>query len=129
MKLLSKALLLFEVVICFGPVFMLLLMGFFVIPVALVTGEFGAWPILAMVICGSLGMVGLIAILINILEPGTKFPHPTKVKVYLLCGVSAMSFFGLGVSNGWGTVVYFLAPLLAGIHLAFLEREYLFGKI
>ncbi len=128
MKSSTKSLLFLEVLLCFAPVFMLLISGYFLVAVALIKGEFGAWLIFAMVTGGTLGIMGLVPTLINIIDPGTEMRSPAKVKVYLLCGTGAMAFYAFSVADhGWGLVAYFLAPLIAGLHLVFLGRRHLFG--
>lgn len=131
MNSLKKNLILGEVVICFGPAFILLAMGMAIIPTALrslFSGHFYGLYILGMLVGGVLGITGLIALTIKILEPESNTLAPSKVKLFISLGILAVLGFLVMASEGgpaWQLAVVSL-PIIASIHLLYLGRSYVF---
>lgn len=131
MRPLHKTLLLLEVVICFGPMLILLGAGLIVIPVSimsLVEGEFGGLPLLAMIVGGGLGITSLIALTLKILDPNSSTLTPRKIQLFMACGVLSILGFYFFVGRGgvgW-QAVFFVLPLFASAHLLYLGRSYAF---
>ncbi|WP_036127941.1 hypothetical protein [Marinobacter nitratireducens] len=133
MKPVLKILLLAEVVICFGPAFIILLMGLVVIPVALeslVNGHMAGVYLLAMLLGGWLGMAALISLVIKILEPDSRTLSPRKILLFMSFGILAVSGFLVMAGEGGGSWQLGIAslPLAASVHLIYLGRNYVFGK-
>lgn len=131
MRHLLKALLLLEIVICFGSMLILLGAGLIVIPISilsLVEGELGGLPLLAMIIGGGLGMTSLIALTLKILDPNSSTLTPRKIQLFMACGVLSIVGFYFFVGRGdvgW-QAVFFVLPLFASAHLLYLGRSYVF---
>ncbi|WP_447528444.1 hypothetical protein [Vreelandella sp. TE19] len=128
-----KILLLMEVIICFGPALLILVMGFVVIPVAfqsLVDGHATGAYILAMLIGGCFGMAALISLVVKILEPDLRTLLPRKILLFMSFGMLAL--IGFLIMAGKGGVSWQLGiaslPLVASIHLIYVGRGYVFGK-
>jgi hypothetical protein len=133
MKPALKILLLAEVVICFGPAFLILVMGFVVIPVAfqsLVNGDTAGVYLLAMLLGGCFGMAALISLMIKILEPDSRTLSPRKILLFMSFGILAL--LGFLIMAGEGGVSWQLGiaslPLVASIHLIYMGRGYVFTK-
>ena len=133
MRPLQKILLLLEVVICFGPSFLILAMGLIVIPVAissLIEGQFSGLYLLAMLLGGGFGMAALLSLVIKVMEPDSHVLSPAKIRVFMAMGVVAIVGFLFMVSEGgasWQMIALCL-PILSSLHLLYLGRQYVFSS-
>lgn len=128
-----KILLLAEVAICFGPAFLILVVGLVFIPVALqslASGHMAGAYLLAMLLGGMFGMAAVISLVIKILEPDSRTLSSRKILLFMAFGILAISGFLIIASDGrvsWQLGIASL-PLAASIHLIYLGRGYVFGK-
>lgn len=135
MSTIGKIFLLIETIICFGPAFLLLMLGIIVWPLAtiglILDGDFknflGSLPVLFLVIGGALGMVSLGAMLLRMISPETKLLSPNKIRLFMIFGVLSILTYGYPIVQGkpgyhWGIVIL---PLLATIHIYWLGHAYL----
>ncbi|WP_339892134.1 hypothetical protein [Neptuniibacter pectenicola] len=122
-----------EIVICFGPMLILLGAGLIVIPVSIMSlaeGEFGGLPLLAIILGGGLGMTSLIALTLKILDPNLSTLSPRKIQLFMSCGVLSILGFAFVVGRGgisW-QAIFFVLPLFASAHLLYLGRSYVLRK-
>jgi hypothetical protein len=104
-------------------------MGLIVIPVAissLLEGQFSGLYLMAMLLGGSFGMVGIISLVLKIIEPESSVLSPTKIKIFMAMGLISILGFLFMVSEGgisWQMVVLCL-PILSSLHLLYLGRRY-----
>jgi hypothetical protein len=136
-----RALLCVEVLICFGPVLLLLLLGLMASPIwiATVAGESiapdasawdGAWP-LAAVTCGVLGLWSMVRLLRLLMAESLTGHNPTTWA--LLCaGLGGLLLFSVVAGplpvaldpEAWlALTLYFLLPVACAGHLVFLARK------
>lgn len=130
MSTFGKICLLLETVVCFGPVFLLLILGITVYPFAIVSmlfdGDFvnfiGSVPTLFLLAGGIFGMVSLVAMLLRILSPKAKRLSSNKIHLFTLFGVLSIMIYGyplIQTEPGLHWAVFVL-PLLGTIHIYWL---------
>ncbi|WP_044617302.1 hypothetical protein [Gynuella sunshinyii] len=138
MSTIGKIFLLLETIVCFGPVFLLLMLGIIVWPLAtiglVIDGDFenvlGFLPVLLLVVGGALGMASLVAMLLRIISPETKLLSPFKIRIFMVFGVISILAYGYPIVQGklglhWAIIIL---PLLATTHIYWLGHSYLHGS-
>jgi len=126
MKPIHRALLIIEIIVCFGPVTLLLGLGLIVVPVSileLIDGNAGVLPLVLLEVGGVLGMVAMLSLVLHVLEPSKLFLSHKKLMFFTASGVISL-LFGAVLLNASGLfwLVYVL-PLLAAFHLLYLSRK------
>ena len=151
MTYLRKILFFLEIIICFGSAFYSVVIGLILV-LAFAPSyfsrtfpdvEIGALLVLVMLVGGILGMVAVVSLIIKVLKPSARVISPSKIKVFALCGIlSVLGSIGMSVwsvttfssdiswkefiySIGW-RYIFSLLPVAGVIHLAYLNRDYLF---
>ncbi len=118
---------------CFGPSLLILAMRLIVIPVAISSmfeGRFSGLYVLAMLLGGGFGMAALLSLVIKIMEPDSRVLSPSKIKIFMAMGISAIAGFLFMVSESgasWQMFVLCL-PILSSLHLFYLGRQYVFAR-
>ena len=129
----SKKGLIVELVVCFGPLIPLLVVGLLFAPVQLMMVETAPSPNwldavipLGQVACGLIGFASLVYVVRKLFEGHGAISRPTLVCVGTALGALAVSPMLLSGSLVW-TVVGLL-PLIASLHILFLARRMLFSS-
>jgi hypothetical protein len=133
MSRVAKAALLLEVVLCFGPASLLLLLGLVLLPgqiYFLATGEAeafsGALQVMLLVLAGICGLVALCRTLSWLLFESRSSLRPQMTLVLMCIGIAPVLLY---VFTGGG--IFWWAggalPLVGAVHVAYLARKYLFG--
>ncbi len=133
MSPLQRMLLLLEVIVCYGPAFLLWGMGLIVIPISitsLASGQISGLYLLAMLAGGGLGMAALISLVIKIMGSDSQIMSPFKIKLFMASGVIAIiAFLFMANVGGFNLLsILLLLPIIASIHLIYLGRSYIFNK-
>lgn len=130
MKPFFKVLILTEATICFGPLFLFLAFGVIFLPMTIIgvfDGELSGLIMLAFSIGGILGSVAIFCVLSHILDPEKKFLSPTKLRIFIVCGILTLTSFTLTVGLWRIQLLWVLVPLGATIHFIYLARNYVFN--
>ena len=126
----AKALVMVEVLICFGPVSVLLILGLLIVLVSLVmdpSHAAGNLDGLAMVIGGILGLIGLGALLRTVFSGKPPRMSRRVILVFTALGMASLLPLVIGsVDILWWRLIGLL-PMLAAAHLIYLARANLFG--
>jgi len=128
MHKLHRAILLFEAIICFGPVTYMWLLSLIGVPLLLVAfingGGLESLTVPALTIFGGLGLFGAAALLISLGEAEPSI-SARKLKVYFGSGCIAsmmgIAFFGINEPYSWAL---FLLPVAANLHWIYLGRSF-----
>ena len=126
----TKVLLCIEVVVCFAPVVLLLLMGLLLIPIQFLAlnDEPLLWrgpaALLGSVVCGGVGLTTLLFVLGKLLLGSAQIRSPWVICTGVALG--ALPIVPMVASGyGWWWIVGVL-PLAASAHILFLARRMLF---
>jgi hypothetical protein len=122
----AKLLLVIEVVVCFLPITLVLVLGVIVLPMQvglLVAGEFMALITIVVVAAGVGGLVALNSVLRWILSRPSDSMKPKMVRVLCMVGILPMLPFAFG-DPPWVGVL----PLICSAHLLYLGRQYVFAR-
>ncbi|MBE1302022.1 MAG: hypothetical protein GJ680_19215 [Alteromonadaceae bacterium] len=131
MKKTVRALYLLEFFVGFAPSVLVLCVGLIFSPIFLTGLYYGAPEVLfylSLVISGAFGFWGAISLLTLTLHPENENTSPIRLRVYLVLGLIASLVVSLSIvqmQNLWTLV--FVLPLVVTVHLAFVQRRYLFG--
>ena len=126
----ARVLLVIELIVCFAPATILLLLGAMIIPIGIVAAAFRGvflaqyFLSVALIVAGVLGMVGLLA-LASLIGLGT----PTRISnrailALALTGAAALMPMVVSDSQWWRLIG--VLPILASLHLIYLARGQLF---
>jgi hypothetical protein len=133
LRLTTKVLLSIEVVVCFAPVLLLLLLGVLLVPFQLfaVNHEPLIWrgpaTVIASVACGGIGLLTLLFVLGKLFFGRKPVESPTLVCTGVALGalpIIPMAMFG----DPWGWKLVGALPLAASAHILFLARGMLFSS-
>jgi hypothetical protein len=129
----TKKSLIVELVVCFGPLIPLLVLGLLVAPVQLMmvgTAPSPNWLDavigLGQVACGLIGLASLAYVVSKLFEGHGSISRPTLVCIGTAIGALAVTPMLLSSSLGWTLVG--LLPLIASLHILFLARRMLFSS-
>lgn len=126
----AKILFVVELLVCFGPVAIMLALGMLIIPMGIVFGghlAVGNFAALAFVIAGALGMHALLTVVGMLMSGQLARLSPRVILVFAAIGFAALLPMVVGpVSSPWWRLVGLL-PLLAGAHVIYLARAQLFS--
>ena len=132
MRAFVKTLLVLEVVVCFGPMTLVLTMGALLLPIqviALVNEPLlweGPAEVIGMVLSGAIGLATLVFLLVKIFDA----PRPMSVKrpwlVVVGAAVGVMSLLDPLTSPMVGWRIVAAMPIVAGLHVLFLSRQLFF---
>jgi hypothetical protein len=130
MKARYRILILLELILCFGPATFLLGFSVQLIPNAIPRAldlDLMSILILLSIVCGTLGLIALISVVLFIFNPGIRYINSAVIKVFILCGLTSVytSFLILGYFREFGLL--YLLPIFATIHLTYLGRYYVFN--
>jgi len=131
MRWTTKTLLCLEVVVCFAPVVVLLLLGVLLVPMQFVAINHeplmwrGSASLLASIACGGIGLVTLVFMLGSIF-----FRRKPLASPWLICtgvAIGALPIVPMAVyGDPWGWKLVGALPLLATAHILYLGRAMLF---
>ena len=129
----KNVILIVEVLVCFGPVTALLLIGIGLWVVAayyIVTGQSSNQLslyiafLLVFIIGGLLGIASLISLLIVIMDKGNGFLSPFKTRLYMTIGIfSILAFILYPLPGIVPTVLLVVLPLLSAGHIYWMGKE------
>jgi hypothetical protein len=120
-------------VICFGPLGLIVIIGLVVSPsllLLLLNGETAGILAMSLLIGGSLGLWSVRALVLKILKPDVLVMPVDKIRYFMFGGFLALFLLlGLGADSGltWSLSVLLL-PALASIHLMYMARGYVFSS-
>ena len=128
----AKVLLTIEILVCFGPVLLLLVVGVTFAPIQLVVATrdplnwHSALTVVGQVTCGLIG-TGTLAYVVGKLFAGEgSISRPMLVCIGIALGALAVSPLLSGSPLGW--ILIGLLPLAASTHIVFLARRMLFSS-
>jgi len=124
-----KVLLILELIVCFGPVVALLVLGLLIIPVAFVMDPRASnLDAVAMIVGGLCGLVGVFAV-VRTLMSGKRSRISTPVIIVLAAfGFASLIPIVVGsVHSQWWRLIGLL-PILASLHMIYLARAQLFSS-
>ena len=125
----AKALLVIELVVCFGPAALQWLLGMIIIPLTLIYGpkyELGTLLALASVVAGTLGLYALLTVTTMIFSGKPSKHSPRVLLTFALIGLVPLLPLALGTTDSpWWRLVGLL-PFVGAAHLIYLAREQLF---
>ena len=131
MKSFYRFLLILEVLVCFGYWFILLAAGLLIVPLQiefLRDGRIDALLPIFAIICGLLGVYGLVAVIRMLFRERRGASSLMMVRASIVVGF--LPIIGLFVislmGSAVGDVLLTLLPLGSGVHLIYLARNYLF---
>ncbi len=133
MKPINRMLLLLEVMICFGPMVLIVVVGLVVSPgllLLLLNVETAGIVAMSLLIGGSLGLGSVRAVVLKIIKPEVLVMPPAKVRYFMFCGFLAL-FLLLGLAADLGltwSMLVLLLPALAAFHLIYMARGYVFSS-
>ena len=128
----AKALLAIELLVCFGPVLRLLLVGVAIVPIQFFVATtdplnwHSAWGGVGQVTGGLIGTVALAYVASRLFADQGSINRPTWVCIGIALGASAVSPLLSGSPLGW--IFIGLLPLAASAHIVFLARHMLFSS-
>jgi hypothetical protein len=132
MRRLHKALLVLEVLVCFGPMCMMLALGALLIPIQLVAlvDEPPLWEgpveVIGSVLCGAVGLATLVYVLGKLVDvPNQNIARPLLVLAGALIGVVPLIDVVTSPELVWR--ILGAMPIAAGLHVLFLARKMLFA--
>ena len=130
MRATLKALLVLEVLVCFGPMTLLLLIGALLVPMQIV-GLFyephwkdAVWAI-GQVLSGAVGLATLVYLLGKLLDGAETVDRPLLVLAGAIVGVLPLLEPITSTTLAWR--ILGAMPVVSGIHIVFLSRRMLFG--
>src|SRR5262245_42356860 len=133
MRTWSKALLVIEVLVCFGPMTLMLMTGAALVPIQIVAlfseeGRHwdGAVEVFGTVGCGLLGLWTLVFLLSKLLQ-GSE-PQTIAKPWLVLAGaiIGALPLISPMTSHFIAWQIFGAMPIVAGLHVLFLSRRILF---
>jgi hypothetical protein len=122
MRRTARILLVAEVIVCFAPITLVLVLGVIITPLQaglMVAGEPMALLILLVVGAGVGGLVALNAVVQWILRRPTDLMKPRVVRILASLGILAL----LPFATSWVGIL----PLICSAHLMYLARAYVFA--
>jgi hypothetical protein len=133
MRWITKSLLCLEIVVCFAPVVLVLLLGVLLVPIQFVAINHepllwrGSATLLASVACGGIGLVTLFFMVGSIF-----FRRKSIASPWLICtgvALGALPIVPMAVyGDPWGWRVVGILPLVATAHILYLGRRILFSS-
>ncbi|HEU5134597.1 MAG TPA: hypothetical protein VFU13_05575 [Steroidobacteraceae bacterium] len=134
MKPILKVLLAIEVLVCFGPLTIVLLLGLVIAPLQLAflfsahdEARPGAALVLAAVAAGMAGMAALVNVLLWLFSPPSHFLGPRWTLAAMVLGMLPVAFYAFGPVDSVAWRLAGLLPLACTFHLAWLARGFLFS--
>ena len=134
MSTIARTLIVVEVMICFGPMSLVLLLGLVIAPMQLQflftlegEGRLGSLILLASVGAGMAGLVALTNVLLWILGPSSTFLGRRWTWLGILLGILPISMYAFGPVDSIGWRVAGVLPLVCTLHLSYLARAFLFS--
>ncbi len=133
MRTALRTLLLIEMVVCFGPMTVMLMIGTLLVPIQVIAlfAEPLLWEgpaeVIGLVLCGSIGLVTLLLLLDKIFDKTATVRRPWLVLAGAIVGMLALIEPLTSPSVGWRILA--AMPLVAGLHVLFLGRRLLFPSI
>jgi hypothetical protein len=130
MRAVLRTLLIVEMVVCFGPMTILLMMGALLVPIqvmALVWEPLlweGPVEVIGLVLSGSIGLVTLIVLLDKVFDETATVRRPWLVLAGAVVGMLALIEPLTSSSGVWRALA--AMPLIAGLHVLYLSRRMFF---
>lgn len=127
-----KALLVLEVLACFGPMTVTLLVGALLIPIQIAALLYepliwdGPVQVIGYVFCGAIGLWSMVVLLSRVLGD----PRPIRRPALLLAGavIGAIPLMDVVTSPSVLWRVVGAMPLVSAVHIIVLGRKSLFGR-
>lgn len=129
MKPLFRFLILFEVILCFGPATIMLAMSFIFVPAIFFSPtpfEPEAMFYLLPTIGGCLGLTALICLVLHLFNPTQVYIAPAKMRLFIMSGIAAIILTCTLLSSNECGLIFYLLPILATVHVVYLGRTYVF---
>jgi hypothetical protein len=129
-----RLLLIAEVVICFGPIFLIWLAGLLLIPIQLIA-VFVDFPdalggvlfVFVSVSSGAAGFLALSSVLKRLFDPSARAIDPNTAMICIVVAVVAVVTYIVGAESlNWKLVG--ILPMVATLHIGYLGRNYLLGR-
>jgi hypothetical protein len=133
MRSVLRTLLLVEVVVCFGPMTVMLMMGALLVPIQVVALFIepllweGPAEVIGMVVCGSIGLITMLFLLDTVFEETATVKRPWLVFAGASMGVISLVEPLTSPTVAWR--VLGAMPIIAGMHVLFLSRRLLFRRV
>ena len=128
-----RTLLLVEIVVCFGPMTVMLMMGALLIPVQVIAlfAEPLLWEgpveVIGMVLSGAVGLVTLLFLLDKLFDETAAVKRPWLVFAGAIIGM--LSLIEPLTSSMVAWRILGAMPIAAGLHVLFLSRRLLFPSV
>jgi hypothetical protein len=134
-KTTARHLLSLEVLICFGPISSLLMLGLIAAPIEFcllltvedTAGRLGALLLIGLVLAGVAGLAGLLNLMLWLSSPPSSFLGPGRTLAFVTVGALAVIAYGVVADSTTGRLVG-LAPLMCTVHLLYLARTFVFSR-
>lgn len=131
MNVRGRVLFVAEIVICFGPLIALFLVGVAMLPFQLyffmTTPNIESFLFVAWVISGAFGTVALLDISRGILDPSSFAGNPRITLAFAAVGIGALVPFPIVFSEKSALMSVAVVPLAAALHMLYLARRFLFN--
>jgi hypothetical protein len=130
MRAIAKTLLILEVVVCFGPAAILLLLGALMVPMQIYALVYepllwdGPLHLIGFVVCGICGLAVLVFVLYQLFRTDGNIRRPWLVLACIAFGTLPILDIAASAAAGWRVLA--AMPLVCTAHIVFLSRRILF---
>ena len=127
-----KTLLMLEILMCFGPMTLMLMIGALLIPIQIAALIYepllwdGPVEVIGSVLCGVVGLATLLFLLSKLFEASSAAPVKRPLLVFAGAIVGSIPLLDVVTSGSLGWQIVGAMPIVSGLHVVFLSRRILF---